>query len=179
MKKKIFILTTVILILLVVLVPTFADVGKGQSMNKYDGEWHYLPVGDLGVLETNNNFGSQFFLSADEGVWNGAFEGESIDDCVSVLHASGRWFGYCTASFSSVAVDGKSGGLELGITLLKTAPTEPWTGEWFITAGTGELEGIQGEGSLWGYGYNPAKPTEPGIIYYKVKKLKGHDIDGD
>ena len=170
MKRELFVIPVVILILLVVLVPTFADVGKGASMNKYDGEWRYMPKSMEDLL--TNNYDSQFFLSADSGDWTGALKGLSDDDCVSVLHASGRWVGYCTASFTSVTVDGKTGGLELGITLLKVTPTEPWVGEWFITGGTGDLEGLEGEGTLWGHGYNPEKPDEPGIIYYKVKKLK-------
>jgi hypothetical protein len=170
MKKKIIVLPVAILILSVLLVPTFADVGKGESMNKYDGEWRYMPQ-SMDPLVTNN-YGSQFALSADSAEWTGALEGESHDDCVSVLHAAGRWFGYCTASFASVTIDGQTGGLELGITLLKTAPTDPWVGEWFITSGSGDLEGLEGEGSIWGHGYNPEKPDEPGIIYYKVKKLK-------
>lgn len=171
MKKKIVVLPVVLLILLVVLVPTFADGGKGGRMKKYDGEWRYMPQGELGNLLTNN-YGSHFFLSADSGDWTGAFEGLSDDDCVSVLHASGRWVGYCTALFDSVTVKGKTGGLELGITLLKATPTEPWVGEWFITSGSGDLAGLEGEGTIWGHGYNPEKPDEPGIIYYKVKKLK-------
>jgi hypothetical protein len=84
----------------------------------------------------------------------------------------GRWFGYCTASFESVTVDGKTGGLELGITILKPTPVEPWAGDWSITAGSGDLDGLEGEGTLWGHGYNPEKPKETGVIYYKVKKLK-------
>ena len=141
-------------------------------MNKYDGEWRYLPKGGpLEPLMTNPN-GSLFFLSTDDGDWIGAIEGSSDDNCVSVMHTSGRWFGYCTASFESVTVDGKTGGLELGITILKPTQVEPWVGEWTITAGSGDLEGLEGEGTLWGHGYNPEKPEEPGVIYYKVKKLK-------
>ena len=170
MKKKLFAIPVVIIILLVVLVPTFADIGKGESMNKYDGEWRYMPQ-SMDPLVTNN-YGSQFALSTDSAEWTGALEGESHDDCVSVLHTSGRWFGYCTASFASATIDGQTGGLELGITLLKVSPAEPWVGEWFITSGSGDLEGLEGEGTIWGHGYNPEEPDETGIIYYKVKKLK-------
>jgi len=35
------------------------------------------------------------------------------------------------------------------------------------------------KGTLWGPEFNPEKPDEPGIVYYKVKKLKGLDFDDD
>lgn len=177
MKKKLLVLTIVVLLSLVVLIPTFADVGKDGGMNKYDGEWHYLPQ-SMDPLVTNS-YGSQFAISTDSGEWKGAFDGLSHDDCVSVLHPSARWFGYCTASFSSVTIDGQTGGLELGIILIKPTMTEPWTGEWLITSATGDLEGLEGEGTLWGYGYNPEEPDVPGVLYYKVKKLKGLDSSDD
>jgi hypothetical protein len=150
---------------------------KENLLNKYDGEWHYMPK-TMEELVTNAN-GSQFLLSTDSGDWIGAFAGSSDDDCVSVLHGSGRRFGYCTASFASVTVDGKTGGLELGIDFVKASPVEPWVGEWLITGGTGDLKDLKGEGTLWGHGYNPEEPEEKGVIYYKVKKLKGRDFDDD
>lgn len=140
-------------------------------MNNYDGEWHYMPQTMEPLVTTS--YGSQFAIHTDSGEWVGTFDGLSDDDCFSVLHPSGRWFGYCTATFSEVTIDGQTGGLELGITLLKQTLPEPWTGEWVITHATGDLEGIKGEGTLWGYGYNPEDPDVPGVLYYKVKKLKG------
>jgi hypothetical protein len=177
MKKKLLVSTIVVLLSLAVLLPTFADVGKEGNINKYDGEYRYMPQSMEPLVA--NSYGSQFALSTDSGEWTGAFDGHSDDDCVSVLHASSRWFGYCTASFPEVTVDGRNGGLELGIIVIKPTMSEPWTGEWLITGATGDLEGLEGEGTLWGHGYNPQEPEVPGVLYYKVKKLKGLDSDDD
>jgi len=168
-KETLFVLLAAILVLLLVFGSALADQDKYKRKN-YDGKWKYLPE-SMEVMHINPGE-SQFLLSDETGAWSGVLKGLSHDDCLSVMHASGRWFGYCTAHFPSATFNGKTGELELGITALKISPDHQWVGEWMITGGSGELEDARAFGTVWGPGYNPAEPQKWGVIYYTAHQLE-------
>jgi hypothetical protein len=140
-----------------------------------DGIWCYLP--EPAPPEWSKVVGEDTLLTAgDIGDWTGTFAGESDDFSVGVFHSSGRIMGLGTISFASVEVSGMSGGLEMHWIGEKPDPGSDWEGTWTITSATGDLEGLQGEGVLWGPGYNPEKPSECGVLYYSVADMDGIDF---
>lgn len=173
-KEILFVLLAVSLVLLLVFSSAFAAQDKFKN-KRYDGKWKYMPA-SMEVLDINA-CDSQFFFSDETGDWSGILEGISHDDCVSVMHATGRWFGYCTAVFPAATFNGKSGELELGITLLRTGPDSKWIGEFVVTDASGELQDLRLFGTIWGPGYNPAEPEEWGVIYYRAHQLDVPDFN--
>jgi hypothetical protein len=167
-KETLFVLLAATLVLLLVASSAFAARDQFKK-KRYDGKWKYMPA-SMEVLDVNA-CDSQFYFSDDAGDWSGILEGVSHDDCVSVMHASGRWFGYCTAVFPEATFNGKEGELELGITILKTSPESNWVGEFVVTDASGELENLRVFGTIWGPGYDPAKPEKWGVIYYTSHQL--------
>ena len=143
MKKKLFVLLAVIMVLSMLSIPALA----GPPDNSVEGRWCY---GDIVEGERKISGGNEFYDLDDSGAWIGTFEGYSSDDGRIQVHASGFTLFKSTVSFESVEVDGKSGGLEMRINgWLQGADISDYEGLWVITGGTGELAGLRGRGT-WG-----------------------------
>jgi hypothetical protein len=82
-----------------------------------------------------------------------------------------------TVSFTLINNDGRSSDLEMRIIGRSFDANSDWQGRWVITGGTGALEGLRGYGAWWGYGLNPTKPEECGVIHYSVDGMDKDDDD--
>jgi len=104
--------------------------------------------------------GTVFLNTWEEGNWSGGIEGISRDEpCRVVIHGADgfpptsfdfRWYTGISISEESI-VDDKTGGLVIRL-VGKAEFGQMWHGKWVILSGTGELEGIHGQGTWWGLG---------------------------
>lgn len=103
---------------------------------------------------------------------NQSGNGASEDFGLVLEHSSGRALFIGTVSFAAVDVDGTSGGLEMYITGERQNDVSDieWEGSWVITSGTGALEDLRGQGTLWGIGWQ-GNYSGCGVIYYAVDEL--------
>ena len=144
MKKKLFVLLTMIMVLSLMSIPALA----GPPDNNASGDWCYelIPSTDVKVAG-----GNTFVLDFnDNGHWNGTFDGDSFDDGWIVMRARGYWFFKTTVSFDDVTVLGKTGGLEMRVNGWIPADWESFSeyeGLWVITRATGDLRGLVGRGT--------------------------------
>jgi len=148
MKKRLFVVLAVIVVLSTAAIPALAGPPEDAS-----GLWCYVP--QTMALEKIVG-GNQFITATDTGYWSGTFNGVSDDFCAAVIHSTGYTWGRCTVSFASVTVDGKTGGLEMSVLLWLPQWGDPqgvWDGTWVITGGTGELNDLRGQGSMSGPGW--------------------------
>ena len=162
MRKKLFVLLTTVMLLLLVSVPAFAT----PPQNAF-GEWIYLPRGDELLKEAGGNI---FLWNVEDAVWTGTFDGESVDSGVVVLHRSGSVPFKGDVVFETAVVDGKTGNLELRVNGTKPdlSPDTEWKGHWVISEAGGELAGLKGQGSWWGPGWG-GDPKVWGHIDYDGK----------
>jgi hypothetical protein len=83
-----------------------------------------------------------------------------------VIYRSGRWnYTEGILTFESAVVGGRSGGLEICVHGYRPDIYTDWEGQWLVTAATGDLEGLQGQGSWSGPGWQ-GDPDEYGVVYY-------------
>jgi len=183
MKKRVMVSLVVIAVLSAALISASADSPKQKGKDKHaDGIWCYMPA-TLDFLPIADYTGDKAFASFSEsGEWTGTFTGESKEYGLAMLQLSeaglsGSFVG--TIVFDSVQVDGASGGLELDVYGDRPDTDSDWVGTWRITDGTGELEGLRGQGAWWGPGYNQEVPDECGVLYYSVKKMDDFNDGGD
>jgi len=146
MKKKLFVLLAVIMVLSIVSMPAFAT----PPDNTVEGRWCY---GYLEYGETKFAGGNQFFdLDTTDG-WTGTFDGLGSSDGRVRVHPSGYTLLKSDAFLNEVTVAGKTGNLEMRINGWLPAGDPPnyedYEGLWVITSGTGELAGLHGRGT-WG-----------------------------
>jgi len=172
MKKKMFVLLAVIMVLSVVSPSAFADSEEDDA----DGIWCYTPTGLWPIEILGYAPPGKFFLSAAyESVWTGTFTGESKDGGLIVSHGTEfpgvpmLFIG--TSSFEDVVVGGVSGDLEMDTIGDRPDATSDWRGTWVITSGTGDLEGFRAHGTFWGPGWL-GDPEECGVIYYSVDEFE-------
>ena len=144
MKKKLFVLLAVIMVLSMLSIPALA----GPPDNSVEGRWCY---GDLVEGEHKISGRNEFYDLDDSGAWLGTFEGFSSDDGRVQVHPSGFILLKTTSSLEPVEVGGKTGGLEMRVNgwLPVGAALSEYEGLWVITSGTGELAGLRGQGT-WG-----------------------------
>lgn len=178
MKKKLFVVLAVILILSAVAIPALAG-----PPDKVQGYWYYIPTKDpfLGAKLADGNM---FLTVADAGYWTGTFNGDvdcsevalpedvladkcgvSTDIGWVVIHSNDSWFYRGIVSLDPVTVDGKTGTLEMRVSGSRPDALAEWDGKWVITGGTGELAGLRGQGSWWGPGWL-GDPAQYGVIPY-------------
>jgi len=167
MKKMLFVLLGVIMALTMVALPAQATPPENAQ-----GLWYYMPS----ILDVKVVGGNTFLTITDVGNWNGTFDGDSTecdvfpvcavseDAGTVVAYASGHAFYAGVNTFPSVTVNGKAGRLVMRVNGVKFG--DSWDGRWVIIEGEGELAGLQGQGTWWGPGYNPAEPLEYGEIHY-------------
>jgi hypothetical protein len=158
MEKKLLVLLAVILILSSASIPAFAGPPENAA-----GEWYYLPTG---MVVDKVAGGNTFVSISDVGYWTGTIAGSETDVGTAVIYRSGRW-GYTEGilTFESAVVDGLSGGLEIRVNGYRPDIYTDWQGQWLITEATGDLEGLQGQGSWWGPGWQ-GDPNEYGVVDY-------------
>ena len=157
MKKKLIVLLAVIVMLLIVSIPVLAG-----PLEDADGVWCYTP--DSIAVEKVAG-GNEFWATSETAVWTGTFDGESVDHCRAVIHSSGAWWGVCEISFDSVTVGGENGALDMFAIVRRPSVFAEWDGSWTITAGTGDLKGLRGEGTMSGPGWQ-GNPKICGEINY-------------
>ena len=172
MKKKLFVMMAMIMILSVGSIPALATpAGNAQ------GDWFYHPR--LDELELVKLVGDNtFFRTVEDSRWNGTFQGSedckateedncaaSVDVGTVIFHASGRANFLGWVHFESVYVDGTSGSLEMQVNGTKPDAVNDWVGHWVITGGTLHDDGLRGQGSWWGPGWQEV-PGVWGIIHY-------------
>ncbi len=183
MKKKLFVLLAVIMVLSIVSCSSPTDSPEGEV--EADGVWCYMPVFErlkpIAFEPYEGDPGKQFVQIPYVSEWTGTFTGPSMDYGLLVAHIldpnapSVPMTFIEAASFADVEVDGKVGGLEMNAIGDRPDPTSDWRGTWVITSGTGELENLRGHGTFWGPGWLPDSSTEEcgdwGLIYYSVEEL--------
>ena len=125
----------------------------------------YIPA----IVDARWADGNLHLETSEEADYYGDLEGHSHDEpCRVVFHnADGLpptdWdFGWYTAiaTFEECTVNDKTGGLVMRMHGKIGGPGTEWSGKWVVLKGTGELEGIHGQGIWWGLGW----PVGP--IYY-------------
>ncbi len=144
MKKKLFVLLAVIMVLSMVSMSALAT----PPDNSVAGRWCYGEI----VGGEEKIAGGNFFQNLDDsGAWIGTFEGYSSDDGRLQVHPSGYTLFKSTISFEKVKVGGKEGGLEMRVNgwLPAGAGYSEYEGLWVITRATGDLTGLHGRGT-WG-----------------------------
>lgn len=156
MKKRLFALLAVTMVL-----STGAALA-GPPENAA-GEWYYLPTG---MVVDKVAGGNTFVSISDVGYWTGTIAGDETDVGTAVIYRSGRWsYTEGILTFASAVVDGRAGGLEIRVHGHRPDIFTDWQGQWLITEATGGLEGLQGQGSWWGPGWQ-GDPYEYGVVYY-------------
>ena len=159
MTKKRFVILAVILVLSLFWIPAMAGPPQEAS-----GEWYYLPAAPPQTTKIAG--GNVFMTISDTGYFTGAIAGEEVDTGSVVIHRNGLWFYLGVVSFAEATVDGRTGGLEMEVIGRRPDAFSEWVGTWRITAATGDLVGLHGEGTWAGPGWNPAFPLEHGVVSY-------------
>jgi hypothetical protein len=161
MKKRLIVLLAVIVVLSMVSIPALA--GPPQDAG---GAWYYLPTG---MVVDKVAGGNTFVSISDVGYWTGTIAGDEVDVGTAVIHLSGRWsYTEGILTFESAVVGGRSGGLEMRVRGSRPDIYTDWEGQWLITAATGGLEGLRGQGTWWGPGWQ-GDPNVHGVVYYSGK----------
>jgi hypothetical protein len=113
--------------------------------------------------------------TTEEGDWYGDLVGHSHDEpCRVVIHGANglpatdwdfRWY-TSISTFEECTVAGRTGGLVMRLVGKSGGPGEEWSGHWVILKGTGELEGIHGQGTWWGLGFPIGDIPYEGWIHF-------------
>ena len=126
-------------------------------------------VGSLGYIPTIRGErladGHTFLDTTEDYRWDGAFSGEATSTARVVVHASGAWSFRAVVSFHG-NVGARGGGLEMSLWGSRPDGASDWQGTWVILSGTDELEGLHGQGTWGGPGWDQADPERPGPIDY-------------
>jgi hypothetical protein len=189
MKKKLFVLLAVILVLSTVSVSGCANPDDDNT----DGVWCYMPLFERIKPITFDPYegdpSKQYLQVPYVSEWSGTFNGSSTDYGLIIGRvldpdaASVPMSFVDAASFASVEVGGKVGGLEMDVIGYRPDEASDWRGTWVITNGTDELEGLQGHGTFWGPGWLAPDggadecPAGMGVVYYSVEEMSGIDFD--
>jgi hypothetical protein len=145
MKKSLFVLLSVIMLLSILTIPAFAT----QPDDSVEGVWCYA----LTKADYYKFPGGNIFQDLDDnGFWIGTFFGESVDDGRLIIHPSGYIIFKSSVTFESVEVNGKTGGLEMVVNgwIPVGAPYSESVGTWVITKSIGGLKGLHGLGTWHG-----------------------------
>lgn len=155
MKKKLFVLLTVLTVLSFASIPALAG-----PPDKAEGLWQYQPF----ILSAKEVGCNTFLTTFENGIWEGTFNGTSTEDGKVVIHCTGAWSFNAIVSFQG-EVAGKSGTLKMSVVGSRPDAFADWEGKSVILSGTGELASLRGQGTWWGPGA-PA-PGVWGDIYYE------------
>ena len=159
MKKRSLFLVTVLMVVLVSVLSVPAHAGPPENAS---GVWHYRP---LGLPEVKVAGGNTILTIKEEAYWEGTFDGVSEDHGTVVFYAAGHWIFQGWVEFDPVTVDGRTGSLTMRVIGSKPDAGADWAGTWVIIKGTGDLKGLQGQGTWWGPGWQ-GDPLVYGVIPY-------------
>jgi len=187
MKKKLFVLLIMIMVLSMVSISGCAATPEEE--NKADGVWCYLPTFERLKPITFDPYegdpSKEFLQVPYVSKGTGIFTGTSTDYGLVVAHIldpnapSAPMIFIDTTSFTDVEVDGKVGDLEMDVIGDRPDPASEWKGTWVITSGTDQLKDLQGQGTFWGPGWLPDSSSEEcgdwGLIYYSGSINFGSD----
>jgi hypothetical protein len=119
------------------------------------GDFVYIPA-IVGLKQAGDNL---FLDATDTATWTGAFEGDSAEEYVVVLHGSTGVFGTPDFAFKEAFYKGtvtftgevqeRAGTLEILFVGKAPGDLADWTGTWRILSGTGELATLRGTGVFW------------------------------
>lgn len=144
MKKKLFVLLAVMMVISIIAIPALANPPDDNA----SGDWCYALADGTDIKQAGGN---TFVLDFnDNGHWFGAFSGYSLDEGWIVMRQKGYWVFNSNVSFDEVTVLGKTGGLEIRVNGRIPADWEDFSeyqGKWVITTATGELRGLRGHGT--------------------------------
>ena len=149
MKKKLFVLLAVIMVLLMVSMSALAT----PPDNNVQGRWcyGYFEEGEHKIAGGNEfyDMDSSDAWIVDEGYLG--FSGFSESFGRVQVHPSGYTLLKTDTFLDPVTVDGRTGTLEMKVNgwLPVGGDLSDYEGLWVITTGTGELKGLQGRGT-WG-----------------------------
>lgn len=155
MKKQLFGLLLVVLLLAVSVIPALAGMPKEAG-----GLWQYIPA----IESTRYANGNTFYETTEVGRWTGTFNGGSLEEGNVVILNSGGWLFHSIVIFDQVTVDDKTGSLQMRVDGSRPSANSDWVGKWVIIEGGGELQNLHGQGNWWGPGFSPG--DEWGDIYY-------------
>ena len=141
------------------------------------GYLEYVPT----IVDERWADGNLHLETTEEALWyddDDNLIGESHDEpCRVVIHKvvfdggeivgwDFRWY-TAIATFEYFIVDGKSGGLVMRLHGKSGEPGTEWSGKWVILKGTGELEGIHGQGTWSGLGWPVGNIPYEGWIHFE------------
>jgi hypothetical protein len=159
MKKKLFVLLAVIMVLSLMLIPACTPTAEDENA---EGVWSYLPAGPPIVDVVGPH---TFMTISDAGDWTGTITGSADDFGEVAIHSSGPWYYNGTVPFDSVTVNGRMGGLLISVYGSRPNADAEWDGTWIIISGKGDLAGLRGHGTWEGPGWQ-GDPEVPGVVNY-------------
>jgi hypothetical protein len=161
MKKKLFVLLVVIMVLSVMSIPALARPSLRKT-DRVEGIWTYLPAGP----DVEYVIGPHTFLRISEaGEWTGTITGHADEWGEVVIHSSGPWYYEGTVPFESATVSGMTGGLVISTFGWRPDVGAEWVGTWEIISGRGGLASLRGGGTWEGPGWL-GDPAVPGVLTY-------------
>lgn len=107
------------------------------------GAWTYVPTFTQRVAG-----GNTFRYGEEVSTWTGTFDGTSNDVFTAVIHPSGHVTVTGLIDFTGI-VNGAEGTLVIRFVGTRVLPG-PWSGQWVILSGSGDLANLHGQGTWWG-----------------------------
>lgn len=161
MKKKLFVLLVVIMVLSVISIPALAGTSQMRTVGAA-GVWSYLPAGAPVEVVVGPH---TFMTISDAGDWTGTITGHADDFGEVAIHSSGPWYYKGTVPFKSATVNGMTGGLVISVFGSRPDVASDWAGTWEIISGDRGLASLRGGGTWEGPGWQ-GDPAVPGIVTY-------------
>jgi len=145
MKRLLLLVVLAAVLAALCMAPTLAIARSEQT--SAEGEWTWVNESFREMVHRNGNA----FLRGDEaGTWTGTFDGESHDDFIGLVNASGELHGMLLVEFDNVSVNGAVGGLRMRLSWYVNE-SYSFGGQWKIVSGSGELRHLRGEGQWQWY----------------------------
>jgi hypothetical protein len=159
MKKMLFTLLTVVMVLSTLAVPAFAEPPATVS-----GYFDYT----FEVQEVREADGNQFLYATEDEDWQGDFVGTGDATFTVGIFSSGFWNVWLRSTFTGTVLGDKEGTMVLQLVGKKPAG-EDWYGQWVIISGTGDLANARGRGTWGGPGFGAEGPdiTYSGQIHFE------------
>jgi hypothetical protein len=152
MKKMLFTLLTVVMVLTTLAVPAFAEPPTTVS-----GTFDYT----FELLEDPRQANGNVFLHAQEWeTWEGSFSGDSIAEFWVTQFREGNMNVWLRSEFTGTVLGvGAGDGDKMVIQLVGKKPAgEDWYGQWVIVGGEGDLAQVRGRGTWGGPGFGAVGP---------------------
>jgi hypothetical protein len=157
MKKLVF------LLIVILAVSMMALTASANPPQEAVGVWSYLPQA-LDIYKVVG--GNQFMTFSELGMWTGTFSGAAYESGSGMIHSNGTWTFKLTAWLDEATVNGETGSLEIRAMGSRAAGEENWTGTWHIEGGSLHDDGLRGQGTFDGPGFQ-GDPAVWGEIPYE------------